>query len=30
MPYQRLTRPNQTWALALESSFTNWQASAFC
>lgn len=26
MPYQRLTRPNQTWALALESSFVNWQA----
>ena len=26
MPYQRLTRPNQTWALALDSSFANWQA----
>ena len=23
MPYQRLTRPNQTWALALESAFAN-------
>lgn len=26
MPYQRLTRPNQTWALALEGAFANWAA----
>lgn len=24
MPYQKLSRPNQTWALALDSSFANW------
>lgn len=25
MPYAKLTRPNQTFALALDSSFVNWQ-----
>lgn len=24
MPYAKLTRPNQTWALALDSAFANW------
>jgi hypothetical protein len=26
MPYARLTRPNQTWALALDSAFANFSA----